>query len=139
MGAALKHVDARSHGVRESRTALVRFDDIAVVFTASWPLHPARASQADVADRRWCLVRLFVPPAQRELPFHRATSITLYATDEPLMSETFGGVLARHHDGLTLAWSFVDEPRYAFGTADSEPTTGVSSTLSARAKQSDGT
>lgn len=133
MGSVVKHVDARSYGVRESRTALVRFADLAVMFTASWGQPAMVVRCIDGSQRRQYFVRLFVPDEQRARAFDGALSITLYATDEPMMSRDFVGVHARHHDGVTLAWFFTEEAREE---RRPEPTTAVVPLPSALVKRS---
>ena len=118
-----RHLDARSYGVRETRTALVRFDDTAVMFTASWGQPSVLVPRPDGARRRQYLVRLFVPSEHRERAFHEARSITLYGADEPLTAQDFAGVHMRHIDGVTLAWFFADEPQHVIGGLSVPPPT----------------
>src|SRR5690349_2631296 len=105
------HIDARTVDVPEGRAALVRFDDAAVLFTASWDEPSVAVPRPVGSRRRQYRVCLVVPREQMVRPFHFARSITLYAgSNEPLVSEDFGGVQSRHADGVVLAWFFADEP-----------------------------
>lgn len=115
------HIDARTIEAAETRTALVRFDDAAVMFTASWGEPSIEVPRPDGSRRRQFRVRLIVPSEHFTRPFHLARSIALYDGTESLVSEDYGGVYSRHTDGLTLAWFVTDEPRFVIGGLGSEP------------------
>jgi hypothetical protein len=126
----IPHIDARTIEAAETRTALVRFDDAAVMFTASWGEPSIEVPRPDGSRRRQYRVRLIVPAEHVTRPFHLSRSIALYAgTDEPLVSEDFGGVHAPHSDGLTLAWFVTDESRFAIGGLGAEPSRKAPSLL----------
>ena len=106
----LPHFDARTPLLRSDQAALLRFDDAAVMFTASWQPPSLPVWRPGGEYRRQYLVHLVVPHEQRSRAFENIRSITLYGLDdrEPIVVEDFGGVHSRTLSGITLAL-FVDE------------------------------
>jgi hypothetical protein len=98
-------IDARKWLTRERRSALVRFDDVAVMFTASWERPSTLVQRADGKSRRKHLVMLRVPAEHKERPFHLVRSVTLYPTGGPplLATTDIDGVSSRDLHSVTLA------------------------------------
>jgi hypothetical protein len=106
---SLPHIDARAPQPTTQCTALVRFDDAAIMFTASWGAASLPVPRPDGAYRRQYLVHLVVPEEHRHRAFHRVRSATLYrAEGEPLTARDFGGVHSIDRGFITLAL-FADE------------------------------
>ena len=117
-----RHIDARMSGLAETRTALVRLDDVALLLSASWNDTTVVVPRAGGLRRRLFLVRVFVPPEHQGRPFHQAKSVALYdSANEPLTSDDFGGVHSQAQERVTLAWFVADEPRYVLGGVGAEP------------------
>jgi hypothetical protein len=108
---SLPHVDARSpQQPLLHQTALLRFDDAAIMFTASWTAPSLPVPRPGGAYRRQYLVHLIVPYEHRLRAFNDVRSVALYPVDdqEPMVVTDFGGVHARDLTGVTLAL-FADE------------------------------
>jgi hypothetical protein len=107
---SLPHIDARTRQPRTDQAALLRFDDAAIMFTASWCGASLPVPRPDGAYRRQYLVHLTVPDEHRQRAFHRVRSATLYVAEdrEPIVASDFGGVQSIERVGITLAL-FADE------------------------------
>lgn len=124
--------DARTS---DGRSALVRFDDAAVMFTATWGEPSINVPRPDGSRKRQYVVRLTVPVHHLHRPFHQSRSITLYETaKEPLSSDDFGGVQARAADSVTLAWFIGDDSRPELDAMGGAPQTLIARPASSASK-----
>ena len=106
---SVPHIDARTRQPSTHQTALLRFDDAAIMFTASWGAASLPVPRPDGAYRRQYLVHLMVPYEHRQRAFDRVRSVALFAEDrEPIVANDFGGIHAIDRSGVTLAL-FADE------------------------------
>jgi hypothetical protein len=105
-------IDARRWEAREKRSALVSFDDGAVMFTASWDRPSSLVPRPDGSYRRRYLVSLLLTSEHRERPFHLVRAVTLHLTGEhpPLSTDDVGDVNARDLHSVTLAM-YIDDWR----------------------------
>jgi hypothetical protein len=104
MLSALPHIDARTRQPSTDQSALLRFDDAAIMFTASWGAASLPVPRRDGSYRRQYLVHLTVSDEHRQRAFDRVRSAVLFAENcEPIMVNDFGGVHAIDQGGVTLA------------------------------------
>lgn len=103
------HIDARTGQPSTEQNALLRFDDAAIMFTASWGAASLPVPRPDGCYRSQYLVRLIVPDEHRQRAFDHLRSAALFAENrEPLVVNDFGGVHSTDRIGITLAL-FADE------------------------------
>jgi hypothetical protein len=102
---AQPYIDARKWEAHERRCALLHFDDLAVLFTASWG-DPSEqlVRRPDGGYRREYIVHLAVPPEHKERSFQQVRSVTLCLSDErfPLTTMDIERVRSGVTDGVTL-------------------------------------
>jgi hypothetical protein len=104
MLSVLPHIDARTRQPSTDQSALLRFDDAAIMFTASWGAASLPVPRPDGGYRRQYLVHLTVPDEHRGRAFYRVRSVALFAEKcEPIVVNDFGGVHAIDRTGVTLA------------------------------------
>jgi hypothetical protein len=103
-------VDARKWQAHERRCALVHFDDLAVMLTASW-MEPTGLSvrRPDGAFRKEYLVHLTVPSEHQLRTFEEARLVELCLSDarHPLTSTDL--VVLSVRDGVVTMSLFVDD------------------------------
>lgn len=98
-------IDARKWEAPERRTALIRIDGEAIMFTASWARPSSLVPRPDGAYRRHLLVHLVVPSEHRERCFHRTEFATMYTGGSHgfFSTDDIDGVHSRDLHSVTLA------------------------------------
>jgi len=102
---ATPFIDARKWEASERRTALVRVDGDAIMFTASWGRPSSLVPRPDGSYRRRLLLHLFVPSEHRERHFHRVSFVTMHDLGEhgSFSTDDVEGVNARDLYSVTLS------------------------------------
>lgn len=98
------YIDARKWEALERRTALIRIDHEAVMFTASWGRPSSLVPRPDGGYRRLLHVHLHVPSEHRERCFHRASFATLFPSGNhgSFSTDDIAGVHSRDLHSVTL-------------------------------------
>jgi hypothetical protein len=98
-------IDARKWEAPERRTALIRIDGEAIMFTASWSRPSSLVPRPDGSYRRLLLVCLQVPSEHRERCFHRVQFATMYGSGEAgfFSTDDIAGVHTRDLYSVTIA------------------------------------
>lgn len=102
---ATPFIDARKWAASERRTALVRIDGEAIMFTASWARPSSLVPRPDGAYRRLIHLHLFVPSEHRERSYHRVQFVTLHTVHEgeSFSTDDIDGVHSRDLHSVTLS------------------------------------